>query len=497
MSPAIRIARAALLLLIPVSIIAAVGITGSGNAETRTWTDATGQFKIEAEFVEYADLKVQLRKTGGELLTVEMKQLSPDDQKHVRGLLKGRRQSGVTTATAATATGDWNQWRGPLRDGIAREENLLRSWDAAPPIAWQAKNLGKGFSSVSLADGRLFTMGERRGGAELIALDLATGEELWATKVGGGEPNGTPTVDGDLVYAIGRDGDLLCAETATGREVWRKNFAKDFGGFMMSGWGYSESPLIDGDKLLCTPGGNNKVIVALDKKTGRELWAAKLPADVGNKGKDGAGYSSIVVSNAGGVKQYVQLVGRGIISVAAESGQTLWTYNAIANTTANIPTPIVDGDYVFCSTGYGTGAALLEVARGARGVREVYFLESKTLQNHHGGMILLDGHIYCGHNHNKGLPICLEMKTGRVVWGPERGAGDGSAAVTLADGKLYFRYENGVMALIDATTDGYQLDGQFKIATVNGKSWPHPVISNGKLYLRDQADLHCYDISNK
>lgn len=495
MSPAVRYTRTTLLLLVLAVVIGATLLAGRGDADTRTWTDASGAFRIEAEFVDYADLKVQLRKIDGSLITVEMKQLSAADQQHVRGLLKSRRQGGATAATAATTAGDWNQWRGPLRDGIAREQGLLPSWNGAPPIVWQAKNLGKGYSSVAIADGRLFTLGDRRGGAELIALDAKTGEELWATKVGGGEPNGTPTVDGELVYAIGRDGDLLCADSATGREVWRKSFKDDFGGFMMSGWGYSESPLIDGDKLVCTPGGNDKVIVALDKKSGRELWAAKLPSDVGNRGKDGAGYSSIVISNAGGVKQYVQLVGRGIISVEADSGRTLWTYNAIANDTANIPTPIVDGDFVFCSTGYGTGAALLEVARGARGVREVYFLESKTLQNHHGGMILLDGHIYCGHNHNKGLPICVELKTGRVVWGPERGPGDGSAAITLADGKLYFRYENGVMALIDATPQGYRLEGEFNIATVNGKSWPHPVINNRKLYLRDQHDLHCYNIA--
>ena len=331
-------------------------------------------------------------------------------------------------------------------------------------------------------------------------MDVKTGKELWATDIGGRRPNCTPTVDGKLVYALGRGGDLICAKTSDGSILWRKSFSKDFGGRMMSGWGYSESPLIDGDRLICTPGAKDAMIVALDKKTGKAIWKSSMPDDIGRRGRNGAGYSSIVISNAAGVKQYVQLAGRGLISVDAKTGKTLWTYNRIANGTANIPTPIVSGDFVFCSSGYGTGAALLKVKKDGDGLKaeEQYFLRSQTLQNHHGGMILVDGYVYCGHGHNGGRPICVELKTGAVKWGGRiRGPGSGSAAVVYADGHLYFRYQNGVMALIEATPTKYNLKGSFKLASADGPSWPHPVIYDGKLFLRDNDVLMCYVIRKK
>jgi outer membrane protein assembly factor BamB len=395
------------------------------------------------------------------------------------------------------AGADWPQWRGPGRDGISPDRDLLAAWPAkGPPLLWQAKGLGSGYSSVSIADGRIFTMGRRRGGAHLIALERATGKELWATPVGGGNPNSTPTVDGERVYALGREGDLLCAESATGKVLWKKNFGKDFGGKMMSVWGYSESPLVDGDRLVCTPGAEKAMIVALDKKTGATVWKAPMPEYDGKRGKDGAGYSSIVVSKACGVRQYVQLTGRGVISVAARDGKPLWAYNRVANGTANIPTPIVKDDLVFCSSGYGTGSALLRVVRdgGSLKAEEVYFLGGGQMQNHHGGMVLVGDHVYAGHGHNEGFPVCVELKTGKIAWGPERGAGTGSAAVVYADGHLYFRYQNGVMALVEATPKAYRLKGSFKLASVRGASWPHPVIVGGKLYLRDQDVLMCYDL---
>jgi outer membrane protein assembly factor BamB len=402
----------------------------------------------------------------------------------------------LAIAVVEVRADDWPQWRGPHRDGISTEKGLLKTWSTTgPPLAWKVDGLGSGYSSVAIAGDHIYTVGKRKRGAELIALDLASGKEVWATEVGGGDPNSTPTVDGDLVYALGRDGDLLCAEAATGKEVWRKKFSKDFGGRMMSGWGYSESPLIDGDHLVCTPGGSKAIIAALDKKTGRTIWTSPMP-DVGRAGKDGAGYSSIVVSEAGGVRQYVQLTGRGVISVAAEDGKPLWSYNRIANGTANIPTPIVKDDYVFCSSGYNTGAALLKVMKKGDDftVKEVYFLPANVMQNHHGGMVRVGNHIYCGNGHNQGFPLCVEMLTGKVTWDRARGPGGGSAAVVYADGNLYFRYENGIMALIEANPQAYRLKSSFRLASVKGPSWPHPVISSGKLYLRDQDTLMCYDV---
>jgi outer membrane protein assembly factor BamB len=396
----------------------------------------------------------------------------------------------------ATAN-DWPSWRGPHRSGIALDETGLQSeWsDDGPDVKWQIDGLGRGYSSIAISDGRIFTMGRRKAGCELIALDQNGGRELWATAVGGGDPNCTPTVDGGLVYALGRDGHLVAVDVVTGKIAWQKDFPKDFGGSMMSGWGYSESPLIDGDRLVCTPGAKDAVIVALNKKTGETIWKSTMP-DVGNRGKDGAGYSSIVISNARNVKQYVQLTGRGVISIDAESGKQLWAYNRIANGVANISTPLVKGDSVFCSTGYGTGAALLQVKKeGNRLVaEEKYFLDAKKMQNHHGGMIVYADHIYCGHGHNSGFPLCINFATGEQVWSGGRGPGGGSAAILLADGHLYFRYEDGTMALIEATPEEYRLKGSFKLKTNNGKSWPHPVIVDGLLYARDQNALLCYDI---
>lgn len=392
----------------------------------------------------------------------------------------------------------WPSWRGPNRDGISTETNLLKEWPTdGPQLLWQAKGLGKGYSSVAIDDGRIYTVGSRKGGTSLMALNLKDGTEIWSTEVGSGNPNCTPTVDGDLVYALGRSGDLLCARTDDGSVVWRKNFGQDFGGKMMSGWGYSESPLVDGDRLICTPGAKDAMLVALNKTTGELIWKSAMPEDVGNKGKDGAAYSSVVISNGAGVKQYVQLVGRGLIGVRADDGKTLWTYNYVANGTANIPTPLVKGDYIFASTGYNTGCALVQLSKSGDGVdaKEVYFVPGKTLQNHHGGMILLGDYVYFGNKHNNGFPVCLELLTGKVVWEGGRGAGSGSAAIAYADGHLYFRYQDGVMALIEATPDQYNLKGKFKLASVLGKSWPHPVVCDGKLYLRDQDVLMCYDIS--
>lgn len=404
----------------------------------------------------------------------------------------------ISSPAPASAT-DWPGWRGPNRDGISTETGLLKSWpEGGPKLLWEVDGCGGGYASVAIAGGKIFTLGKTKDGEALFAFSAVDGKPLWNKVFGtGGHSNGSPQVDGDLVYAIGLAGDLVCAKSATGEIVWQKNFGKDFGGVMMSGWGFSESPLIDGDRLICTPGGSGAMIVALDKKTGAEIWRSPAPADPGARGKDGAGYSSVVISNGAGVKQYVQITGRGAVGVRADDGKLLWHYNKVANGTANIPTPLIDGDLVFCSTGYGTGSALLKLTRDGEGVKaeEQYFLDGKVLQNHHGGMILKDGHVYMGHAHNNGFPVCVELKSGKIIWGgDQRGAGAGSAAVLLAGGDLIFRYEDGVVALIEATTSGYRLKSQFKPAFQKGKSWAHPVVSDGRLYLREQEKLMCYAV---
>ena len=409
----------------------------------------------------------------------------------------------VAAAAAAQARVEWPQWRGPNRDAISRDTGLLKEWKAGgPPLAWQASGLGAGFSSLSLAGGRLYTMGDVEAGQHVLALDPSNGRILWKTKVGPiwddeyPGPRGTPTTDGDLLYAVGTEGDLVCLEAATGKERWRRSLERDFGGRMMSGWKFSESPLVDGERLLVTPGAPDAAIVALDKKSGKEIWRAAVP-ELGPKGRDGAAYSSIVVSEGAGVRQYVQLMGRGVIGVRASDGKFLWGNNRVANQTANISTPVVRGDNVFASTGYQTGSVLLKLARTADGVlaSEVYSLDNKTFQNHHGGFVVIGDHLYGGNGHRLGFPTCLEFATGKVAWGGDiRNEGRGSAAVAYADGHLYFRYEDGTVILIEATPLGYKPKGHFSIPNVRKPSWPHPVIAGGRLYLREQNDLYVYDV---
>jgi outer membrane protein assembly factor BamB len=285
-------------------------------------------------------------------------------------------------------------------------------------------------------------------------------------------------------------------DAATGKEIWRRNLPRDFGGKMMSRWMWSESPLVDGDRLVFTPGAWNAALVAVEKATGKEIWRSVVP-ELGPEGKDGAGYSSIVISHGAGVKQYVQLMGRGLVGIRASDGRFLWGYNRIANGVANVATPIIQGDLVFASTGYQTGAVLLELEPSGDSVeaRERYFLDSKTFQNHHGGMVLVGDYVYAGHGHNKGFPICVELATGKVAWGGDiRNAGTDSANVMYADGRIYFRYQNGVVILVEASPDGYVEKGELEIPDVRDPSWPHLSIADGRLYVREQDNLYVYDV---
>ncbi len=403
-------------------------------------------------------------------------------------------------STRASAEGVelWPQWRGPNRDAVSAEKGLLSSWsNGAPQLMWQSSGLGEGYSSVVISDGRLFTTGQRNNDVFAIALDATSGRKLWETQIGhtNRTPCSTPTVDRELVYALDPDGRLVCLKAVSGEIVWRKRFLDDFDGRMQSGRGYGESPLIDGEKLICTPGGKEAMLVALDKYSGVLIWAASIP-EIGPQGRDGAGFSSVVISQAAGVRQYVQLVGRGLIGVDSEKGRFLWGYNRVANGTANIPTPIVRDDLVFSANGYSAGSVLLQLIPNGKGgvnAREVYYLSGASFQNHHGGVVLIDDFVYGGHGNNNGLPTCLDLKTGELRW-KRRGPGVGSAAVVYADGHLYFRYQNGLVALIEVNPENYRLKGTFNTPGSGGDSWAHPVVAGGKLYLREKDSLLAYDI---
>lgn len=406
----------------------------------------------------------------------------------------------LPAAAVSARAADWPHWRGRNRNAVSTETGLLKSWDnTLPPLAWSTSGIGEGYSSVVVVDRWLYTTGRVGDEVVSLALDVTTGEEVWRTKIGETSRNvmSTPTVDGDLVFALDPDGDLACLKSSDGAIVWQRSLAEDFDGRLMSSRGYGESPLIDGDKLICTPGGRDAMIVALQRDTGQTLWTCAVP-ELGEAGGDGAGFSSIVVSKAAGVRQYVQLIGRGLIGVDSETGEFLWGYNDIANERANIPTPLVVGDLVFASNGYNAGSVLLRIERSevSPGIRatEVYRLGAARFQNHHGGFVLIDGHIYGGHGSNNGLPTCVELKTGKAVW-KKRGPGTGSAAVVAADGCLYFRYQDGVMALIEATPEEYRLRGSFEIPGAGGDSWSHPVVSHGRLLLREQDRVFAYTLS--
>ncbi|QDU93771.1 PQQ-binding-like beta-propeller repeat protein [Lignipirellula cremea] len=408
-------------------------------------------------------------------------------------------------AAAESDAANWSQWRGPGRDAHSPDTGLMQSWETTKPrLLWTADGLGEGYASVAIANDVLYTTGNFENGQAMVAVSLQNGEVLWKTpftaeapKHGHQGSRSTPTVDGDRVYAVGSNGEVVCFKTADGTLLWDRNFS-DWNGRMMSGWGFAESPLVDGDVVVCTPGGDEAMLVALNKMTGEEVWTSSAVDFPGAGRKSGAGYSSIVVSNGGGVKQYVQLVGAGVIGVRASDGKFLWGYGDMANGTANIPTPIVDGDYVFCSTGYKGGAALLKLQSDGDGVKaeEVYYLEAKLFENHHGGMVKVGDYIYAGHKHNQGFPICLEMMSGKVAWGgEERGEGEGSAAVIYADGNLLFRYQTGQISLIAANPEEQIRKGFFMPEIQKGRSWAHPVVINGKLYLREQDQLMCYDLT--
>jgi len=388
---------------------------------------------------------------------------------------------------------DWPQWRGPNRDDISTETGLLKQWPTnGPPVAWVANGMGRGYSSVSIVGNQIFTMGDGPDSSFVHALHVASGKVQWSSRVGrpGGDYPGTrctPSVSEDLVFALGQFGDLVCLKAADGAEVWRKSMEKDFGGVMMSGWGYSESPLVDGDKIICTPGGAQGTLVALSKKTGELLWQSK-------EFTDRAAYSSVVAADIGGTRQYIQLTDANVAGIAAVNGKLLWKARR-RGSTAVIPTPIVKDNFVFVTSGYNIGCNLFQVTGEGWDFKAEPVYANKDLVNHHGGVVLIGNHLY-GHSDTKGW-VCMDFKTGNLAW-ENKGVGKGS--IVAVDGHLIMRSEKerGVVALAEATPDGYKERGRFPQPERSTKnSWAHPVVSGGKLYLRDQDVLLCYDLKQK
>ncbi|HEY8505240.1 MAG TPA: PQQ-binding-like beta-propeller repeat protein [Gemmataceae bacterium] len=412
----------------------------------------------------------------------------------------------VTAAlfAGAAVAADWPQWRGPDRTGISREKGLLKEWPGGgPKLLWSARNLGEGYSGPAVVGGRLYSAGsDRKGDSQFVfCLDANTGKELWRTDFApyfpqgyGGGPRSTPTVDGDRLYVLGGGGELACLRTEDGSKLWDVNLRKDLGGKMMSGWGYSESVLVDGDKVICTPGGGKGTLAALDKMTGEVIWRSTGLTD-------DAAYSSVIVHEAGGVRHYVQMTGRAVVGVKPEDGSLLWRNTSLSLRTAAIPTPIAKGEHVFATSGYGAGCVLIKLTPdGKGGLRSEEVYTSRDMSNHHGGVILLGDHVY-GHNDRREGWVCMELLSGKLAWSQPKFP---KGSITYADGHFYcYSERDGALACIEASAKGWNEVGrlkipeQSKIRSARGRIWTHPVVAGGKLFLRDQDLMFCYDLKGK
>jgi outer membrane protein assembly factor BamB len=394
---------------------------------------------------------------------------------------------GAALEAQSTAT-DWPQWRGPERNGVSHEAGLLKEWPkSGPPLVWSASQLGAGYGSVSVSGGRVYVQGMKNRQSLVTSLDATSGKIAWSVAVGpsgendrGSGPRSTPTVDGDRVYTLTESGDLACLQAADGKVVWRRNILQDFRGRNIS-WLVSESPLVDGNLVIVTPGGRNAGIVALDKLTGKTVWAAKDLSDE-------AGYASPIVADVQGVRTIMTLMSSAAVGVRASDGRLLWRYANVANNTANITTPVYADGKAFFTSAYGTGGALLGLRSTGEGMQaqEIYF--TRNMQNHHGGVVVVDGYLY---GFNNAILTCMEFATGKVMW-RDRSVGKGS--VIYADGRLYVLGENNVVGLVEATPLGYRERGRFTVADQGWPSWAHLAIGGGRLFVRNQGVLASYDV---
>jgi outer membrane protein assembly factor BamB len=394
---------------------------------------------------------------------------------------------------------DWPQWRGPQRNGMSKETGLLKDWPKeGPKLRWKITDAGSGYSTPAVVGNRIYLMSNEGLENEFVAvLDVADGKRVWRTKVGGvGNPNqkpsyaaarSTPTVDGDLLYALGSDGELVCLDRKDGKMRWHKDLRTDFGG-KPGEWAYSESPLVDGNAGVCTPGGGEATIVALNKASGEVLWKSPLPE------ADDAAFASPIVVETGGIRQYVQLLQKGLVGVEASSGRFLWRYKKpVSIYGANIPTPLASDDCVYVgSAGTGGGAAKLSVRDGKVEAEELYF--NAKLPSTIGGVVKVGNYLY---GTTAQAMLCVEFLTGQVKW-QERALG--AASICFADDRLYLHGENGEVALVEPSPDGYRERGRFtpsdqpKRSNEMERAWVYPVVANGRLYVRDHGALWCYDV---
>jgi outer membrane protein assembly factor BamB len=415
---------------------------------------------------------------------------------------------------------DWPQWRGPNRDGVSKETGLLKNWPKeGPKLHWTYRDAGLGYSCPAIVGDRLYTMGGREGNEYLICLDIKDPKaikERWATKIAplftfdfnqwGDGPRATPTVDDGLVYGLGGQGELICVEADSGKEKWRKSMPKDLGGQVNPegggpeniGWGYTWSPLVDGDQLICTPGGPEGTVAALDKKTGKVLWRSKDFTEQ-------CSYASPMLADVGGIRHYVVLTYNGVTGIST-SGATLWhyakkpPYNEVL-----MATPLVYKDFVFVTGLKSAGCDLIKLAAKDGKITATRVYANKNMTTGQGGVVLVGEHVY-GYSVGPGW-VCLDFKTGKILWKEKNVLESGT--LTAADDRLYLLGENygageGSVVLLEATPQEWRVQGRFALpentkvldrkTQRSGKRWTPPVIANGKLYLRDQELIFCYDV---
>ena len=393
----------------------------------------------------------------------------------------------VSLLAGTALAADWPQFRGPNRDGISRETGLLKNWPAGgPKVFWKAP-MGEGYSHLSVSKGRLYTLFGEGNNEVAAAYDVNTGKQLWKVPLGrkflsdqGNGSRSTPTVDGDMVYALTAEGRLAALNAADGKKVWEHDLQTKFGAEPPQ-WGISTSPLVEGNLLLVDVGGSGgKSLVAFDKKTGKVVWTSQ---------NEQAGDSAPIAITVGGVRQVVFFTGRALLGVAPKDGKLLWRVPWRTDWDVNAATPLfVPPDKLYVSSGYGVGATLfqIKVADGKVGVDEVW--QSRRMKNQFSSSVLYNGHIY---GFDDSVLKCISAATGEEKW-KESGFGHGS--LILADGHLVVLSERGKLLLVEANPAGYREKGSSQI--LSGRCWTAPTIADGRLYVRNQEELLALNWTN-